>query len=311
MSTQKTAALLIVAALLGGAAWYYTGPYQKSVAHEQSARTNEGILEGFNAERLTKVVVVTADGETHTLVKNNAMWYAQPGMWPTETIITGALEEKLGEMAKKPLTVASVNPKYKSQFEVDAANGMQVTLFEGDTRAAEFIVGKVSSDYSGTYISREGDDKTYITPVTLVRAFDVESWRDRTVTNINDKAIDTVVLDYAGQQPVTLTTKEDTSGEIYWRMSAPGKLRLNAGKVAEWLPKLAKLEARDIPPQDVELVRQLTLTIKGQGIDEQLVIGQKDPETGWWYIKQESTGRVFLITDEDKRELFKQVKDLQ
>lgn len=310
MSTRKTLILIAILAILGAITWYYTGPYQDGITKEQSARVEGGMFDNLALDRLTKVEVTTAEGITHTLVKNNNQWFGQPGNWPTETIIVDALEEKIGEMTEKPLTVASVNPANKPRFEVDE-KGMQVKLYQGDSLAADFIVGKVSADYSGTYVSRADDDTTYITPVTLVRAFDVESWRDRTVTGLNDKAIDTVTLDYAGQAPVVLTTKEDTTGEIYWRMDQPAKLRLDATKVAEWLTKIAALEASGIPAQDAPLVRQLTVKISGQGISENLVIGGQDPATKSWYVKKESTGQLFLIADESKKELFKQVKDLQ
>jgi hypothetical protein len=222
------------------------------------------------------------------------------------------LEEKMKTIISSDFEVASLNSSNKINFQT-GDNGLKVKLFQNETEVGNFIVGKVTSDYRGTYISRENDDKTYKVKETLARAFDVESWRDLTITNISGTA-DTVVLKYPSQE-IELTNIPDSRGEVYWRSIRPYAARLNKEKIEALITAAVALEASAIPEQDSSAAGfsspSLQIQLKGQGFDETLIIGNKNPGTNEYFIKKSNDDKIYLITKETRDELAKQIVDLR
>ncbi|MEK7067841.1 MAG: DUF4340 domain-containing protein [Patescibacteria group bacterium] len=315
---KKNLTLIIILIVLVIGAYLYTGSYQNWQAKKQTADSANWLV-AVDMSLVDRIETQDKDGKTYVIKKENNLWLTEPDNWPTEKIIMDALEEKLAELTKANLEVVSFNKDNKSNFEI-GDNGLRVKLFQNDAEAGSFIMGKIASDYSSTYIGREGDDRTYRAPITFVRAFDTESWRDRTIFNLSSSGIDVITWRYQGQT-IVINNLPDKRGEIYWHASST-LLRLNKEKVDGFLNSVTKLEASDVPEQTTagtgldKPALQLRLQGQapqdmptGQGIDETLIIGNKNQTTSEYWLQKKSSGQIFLITEMDEKILAKNIKD--
>ncbi len=318
MFNKKNYILLIVLLVLITGAYLYVGPYQN---RKKSKEGKNNFLSGIDINKINKVEVITADEEAHVIVKKGDSWKYADDDWPTEKILMDAMMEKLSNTVDMQWGVASINPEKKSSFDVatpkedSASRGMRVKLYQNQQELAEFIIGRISSSYNSTYFSRPGDDKTYLVKETFIRAFDTESWRDRTIFNLNQEVINTVILKYPKQR-VEITDIPDSRGEVYWRAVNPYTARLDKEKVEEFLGALAKLEASSIPKQTEQGTGldnpSLQMQIKGEGIDEIIIIGSTEGEENKeYFLKKFSDNRIFLISNNVKEKVFKQLSDLK
>jgi len=311
MFNKKNLILIIILAALALGAYLYTGQYQRWQTKKQTA-DSANWLAAVDVNLVNKIEVADADGKTYALKKDNNVWLTEPDNWPTEKIIMDALEEKLANLIKADLEIASFNPDNKDSFET-GESGLRVKLSQDNKAVGEFILGKVASDYGSTYLGREGDERTYRAPITFVRAFDVESWRDRTILNLSTSGIDAVTWQYQAQT-IAINNLPDKRGETYWHASST-LLRLSKEKVEGFLNSVTKLEASDIPEQNIAGAGldkpTLGLRLMGQGIDETLILGSKKEQTSEYFVQKQSSGQIFLIGEEQKKELEKRMQDLQ
>jgi hypothetical protein len=309
MFNKKNLTLIIILIVLAGGAYLYTGPYKNWQNNKQTSDSRNW-LSAVNMSLVDKITATDKDGKTHILTKINSEWKAEPNNWPTEKIITDALDEKLLNLTKDELEIASFNKDNKDKFDL-GANGLKIKLFQGGKEIGNFIIGKIGSDYASTYIGRDGDDRSYRAHDTFVRAFDVESWRDNTILNLETSAINAVRWQYPTNN-FEITNQPDKRGETYWHASST-LLRLNKEKVEAFLNSVVKLEASDVPEQNITgsgLDKPiLQLRLSGQEINETLILGNK--KNSEYYLQKQSTGQIFLITEQNKKEMEKQLKDLQ
>ena len=309
MLNKKNYILFFILIVLIGAAYLYAGPFKKWQEEKKQAGYRN-FLSHINMDLVTKVEVTDADEKKHIIDKVNGSWSVEPYQWPAEQIIMDALEEKMKAIISDDFEVASLNPNNKINFQT-GDNGMKVKLFQNETEVGNFIIGKVTSDYQGTYISRENDDKTYKVRETLVRAFDVESWRDLTITDIS-ATVDTVILKYPTQE-IELTNLPDSRGEVYWRSIRPYLVRLDKEKINALINAVKALEASAIPEQDASLAGfdnpALQIQLKGEGVDETVLIGKKN-NTNEYFVKKLNDNKIYLIAKENRDELAKQIIDL-
>ena len=306
---KKNTILIIILAVLALAAYLYVGPYKNWQGKRQTADARNW-LTAINISLVDKITATDKDGKTHTLTKINNEWKTEPNNWPTEKIITDALDEKLTDLTKDELEIASFNKDNQAKFDL-TNNGLRVKLFQGDKEVGGFIIGKIGSDYASTYIGRDNDDRSYRAHDTYVRAFDVESWRDNTILNLETSAISAIEWQNAAGK-LEITNQPDKRGETYWHASST-TTKLNKEKVETFLNSVVKLEASDVPEQTIagtDLDKPAAqLSLSGQGIKETLILGgKKDSE---YYLQKQSTGQIFLITEQTKKELEKQIKDFQ
>lgn len=311
MFTKKNLILIIILAILAGGGYLYAGPYQTWQAKKKSA-DSANWLATVDMSLVNRIEVTDKDGKTHAVKKENNLWRTEPDNWPTEKIITDALEEKLTNLTKANLEIASFNKENKNSFET-GGNGLRVKLFQNDAETGNFIMGKIASDYGSTYIGRDNDERTYRAPITFVRAFDVESWRDRTILNLSTAGIDAIMWQYPAQT-VEINNLPDRRGEVYWHASST-LLRLSKEKIEVFLNSVTKLEASGIPEQTAAGTGldkpALELRLSGQGIDETLLVGGKDSKSGEYWLQKQNSGQIFLIGEEQKKELEKKIKDFQ
>lgn len=297
--------------MLALGAYLYTGPYQNWQTKKQIADARNW-LTAVDMDLVDKIEATDKDGKIFALKKINNEWKTEPNNWPTEKIITNSLDEKLEKLIKDELEVVSYNKDNKEKFDL-GKNSLRVKLWQGEKEAGNFIIGKIASDYASTYIGRDNDDRTYRAHDTFVRAFDAESWRDNTILDLTAGDIDAVSWQYPAQI-IEITNKPDKRGETYWHASSTLAI-LNKEKVEAFLNGITKLEASDIPEQNIAGTGldkpTMQLRLAGQGIEETLLVGNKDSKTSEYFVQKKSTSQIFLITEEKKKELEKQLKDFR
>jgi len=290
-------------------AWLYSVPYQKMRQGD-----NPNFLTDINIEKIAKIKATSAEGTTATLYKKSNIWVTDPSNWPTETIIIDALIDKLKKTTEANFTVASVNNDKKDSFQV-GDKGLAVKLYNAeDEEEANFTIGRISNDYRSTYISRSGDAQTYEVTETFVRAFDMDSWQDKTIFEFEVENIEHVILTYPNEV-IKMTHVPDSRGEVFWRTTEPYEVRLNKDKVFILTKALANLEAVNVPEQDREVAGlntpTLTIHFYGLGIDETLVIGKKNTGTKEYFVLKQKTDQIFLMLDDKYKEIVKRIKDLR
>ncbi len=95
---------------------------------------------------------------------------------------------------------------------------------------------------------------------------------------------------------------------------SPYTVRLKKEKIEEFLNKAVKLEAISIPNQMAENTgldeSALIVEIKGSGVSEKLTIGNKTAKDEY-YIKNEKTGRIYLISNDNRAIFSKQIRNFQ
>jgi len=296
--------------ILVGVTYLYVGPIQKWKEDKQNARSRN-FLSHIDMELVDQVEVVDQDKVMYIIKKEAGQWWVEPNKWPTEKILMDALEEKMKIIIASDFGITSVNLNNKTRFQT-GDNGLKVKLFQDETEVGDFIIGKIANNYQSTYISRENDDKTYSVKETLVRAFDVSSWEDRTITDLGEA--DTVILKYPNQE-IEITNTPDSRGEVYWRSIRPYLARLNKEKTETLINTARKLEASSIPAQNMEITGLdkpvLQIQLKGEGMDETLVLGNKNPATNEYFVKKLNDNKIYLITKEKRDELVKQIANLR
>jgi len=311
MFTKKNYLLFIILLILSLGAWAYTVPYQKWQA-EKKINDSGNFLSDVNMDLVDKIEVSRGDLDKNFIKKNNGVWLYGESALPTEKIIMDSMEEKLRNIATSEFVKVSINPDKKTNFGINQLS-LQVKMYQGDVEMADFFIGNLTGDYQSTYISRNNDDNTYSVADTLVQSFDYASWPDKTITDSAIEGVDVINLNYPNYV-ISLTNKPAATGEIYWRSEKPYALRLNKEKVEEFLNKALKLEATSMPPQagdDYGLENPvLVVEISGADVNEKLIFGGQN-KNNEYYIKQEKTGHVYLVTKENKEAIFKQIKDFQ
>jgi len=311
MFTKKNYTLFIILAILTTGAWIYSVPYQKWQAEQKNADVQNPVGD-VNMSLVDKIEITDKNKVAHFVKKENDIWLYGEEKWPAEKILIDNLEKTISNIISSEPEKVSINPQKKSNFGI-TDKSIVLKLFQGDVMMADFIIGNTSSDYTSTYISKENDDNTYSVPEVLIGITDYTNWPDKTITNLQTESIDTITLAYPFQN-IILTDKPAVSGEVYWRSEKPYVVRLSKDKIEAFLLKAGKLEAVALSPQTETGTGldkpALSLSLSGEGVNEKIIIGGTDA-IGQYYLKQETTGRIFLITKANKDELFKQIKDFQ
>jgi len=311
MLAKKNLTLIIILVILGLTAYLYAGPYQAWRRQKQTA-DQKNWLSAVDVSQLDKVEAIDAQGNSHIIQKQSDAWLVSPDNWPAEQTISGALMEKLTDLVKAELEVASINKENQQKFGLGGGS-IKVKLYISGQAVGDFIIGNIASDYNSTYIGRENDERTYRAPTTFVRAFDFDSWKDRTILNITAANVQEVIWQYP-VYALAINNYPEKSGEVYWHASSTRE-RLNKDKVGAFLNSIAKLEASDIPDQiaaDTGLEKpELTLKFSGNGIDETLLLGGRNDQGSEYYLRKKSTGQIFLITAADKKNLAKNISELK
>lgn len=283
--------LLIILILLVLASWGYQGPYQKW-QHQRNLPYNFMQLKG----EINKIEIEGAKGKV-TLDKEGELWRVkgQEGKFYASPVQMKPISETLNNLGDIELEVASNNPDKQADFLVAGPEALKIVL-KSDKAEAKFNVGKATQNFSGSYVSRDKDTKTYrLKSVNLRQLLEREEWRDYSLFNLDLKKVESLRLQYPDHE-TKMSLRDDQ-----W-VKDDGKVKYDKEQVEKIATTLVGLMAVEIPKQDFKptgLAKPaMIIQFKGEGFDETLMLGAKGPQNTY-YAKRGNSDNIYLISNAD------------
>ena len=236
------------------------------------------------------------------------------GFYVKESIMESALSGLKDAVAAK-MDIVGENKDNKNKFRTDDS-GTKVVLTGADGTMAEFTVGDMTGDYSGTYVSPLNSDTTYSVKAGLSGSFTRADWYDKTIFAADKEKIDKIRFQYPNRE-FTLekasSTNEVANGR--WNGVSPYKFSVNQDKAAKILDIMSGLNAAEIPAQTFENTglekNNIIVEATGEGINNIIMIGDVVPDKNMYYAKRGDSDNIYLITKEQRDELEKQIWQLR
>ncbi|MFO7768352.1 MAG: DUF4340 domain-containing protein [bacterium] len=190
-------------------------------------------------------------GNDVTLVRRGGRWMlAEPASYPANEASVEDLLERAADL--QVVNLVSSNPENHDLYEVGPDTGSLVRLLggeEGDERLLAFYVGKLTSDFSHTYVRRFGSDDVYTAGGLLQGTFDktASAWRDKTIFSAEPASVQRVELTSPGLSWTLL--RQDVPGALEsaaWTLRMDGEaVAADSTRAASLVRSLATLKAAD------------------------------------------------------------------
>lgn len=209
--------------------------------------------------------------------------------------------------------VISRNSEKRKTFQVDDA-GTWVKLFkEGKDPVISFVVGKISPDFSHTYV-RKSDSNEVIRVKGLIKdTFErpVNQWRDKTIFEFDQEKPTRLELEYPEKKKLIQMEKKDGK----WLFPGQKEVKVKEETVKEVLKNMASLKADDFSDKlekDTGLNKPIFIVKAFLPYDKKeiLLVGKND-EKGNYYVKKETSETTFLLTEEKAKALMKKEEDFK
>ncbi len=196
---------------------------------------------------------MSGKGNTVVLNKEGDRWIVtDPVRYPADRSSVESLLEKVDELAVT--NVVASNPANHDVYEVGPETGVLVRLMGGrnnDRRLLTFYVGKLTSDFSHTYVREFGNDDVQTATGLLQGYFNktVGAWRDRTILAL---PVEEVVRVGVASEPAnwTLARRGVIPGapDAAWVMDVDGEIvAADSSRCAAIARSAATLRASDFP----------------------------------------------------------------
>lgn len=311
--SKKNLNLAAVLAVLVAVAYLYQGPVGDWL---EERRQPANFLADINTADVTRVEAAGENG-TITLVRVDDGWKIEGTKdFYLKDRVVQTMETALSDAKQSELEVVSTNPDKKSEFETDEGSGTLVKLYESGNQTAEFTVGKLASDFTSSYVSQPGLDKTYKTAASLSQAFANTEWYDKTIFDSGTGKISQVRFQYPESE--FTVEKEGEGDEATWVGTEPYRFRVDDEIVEEAVGVMTALSAADIPEQTFAGTglekHSIIVQATGEGLDNTLMVGDaQDPEAEepLYYAKKGSSDNIYLITEEQKEILDKSIREMR
>lgn len=154
--------LLLVAAVIG---------MKIHQEKKQAVPTAANFYEDLDMDHITKIEIIKA-GKLLNLIKENDKWIESiADQDPQEA--DKELVDSLLSVTKEIKIKEEITDKYDKQelFQV-TADTLEVMLFQGEEKIADFFIGKTTPDFNGNYIRKEGENNIYATTKRISSYFD-------------------------------------------------------------------------------------------------------------------------------------------
>lgn len=212
------------------------------------------------------------------------------------------------ELLAAKLDLISENKDKKKDFEVDD-NGIKVSLKKGDNVVTDFVIGKMTSDYAGVFLSKNDLDRIYSVKIMALNfAFSEDNIYDKAIFKIAADKVSKIRFQYPGQEFI-IEKKSDQ-----WTITKPKPSAINRAKVDSVVNLLADLTAAEIPAQTFEGTglekHEIIVQVTGDGIDDTIIVGGKN-DKGLYYAKTGNSDNIYLISKENRDALNKKMQDLK
>ena len=302
---MKNIKLLVILIVLAGGAYLLTGPVRD---WNDKRRVPKNFLAAMDINRVERIEIARNE-KIVKLVKEGERWKVEgEGKFFADPEVINELETEFRKAQSARLEIASANKDKKSDFDLDKEFGTEVRFYQGGNESGSFIVGKMTGDYSGVYIGKEGDDNTYAISVRLSAAFLPYEWRDRTLLAFDKDKIAKIRFHYPDREFIL----EKKDGK--WKGVSPISFDVKEEKIDSILTALADLQAEAIPPQKfsgTDLEKNLIIVeFSGDGVKGAIMIG-KDNGQSQYFAKRADSDNIYLISKSDRDAFNKKTEDFK
>lgn len=269
-------------------------------------KSEGGLFVPVNIDEIGKIEVIS-EGKTHEFVKMDGQWAVlSAGNAKADQKAVSDMLNCIKEMSKEE--VVSENPDKKSSFEVDEASGIEIRLYKGDEKLADFFVGKAGADFDSTYVRAASEDNVYTTKKYIRIYFDKSDFRDLAIFNFDKEKAVEISIEQTGKDPVILQKKDGA-----WKAEWYDKFEMDEDKVNNLLGSLAKLSAKDIimdknaAAAGIDNPKSKVIVKFEDGSSETLNIGSKDSDA--YFVKRSAADTIFALSESKVKEILKEKDD--
>ena len=265
----------------------------------------------FDKIKFEEIVKINLEksGEKITLERQGDKWKIADTkdfyVRDTDEIFVTYVEEAI----KADFDLASNNKEKKSEFETDES-GTRVSFENSEEILIDFMVGKMTSDFAGSYVSLPDSDETYRVGANLGYAFnkEVNSWYDTMIFAGGPENANKVRFQYPNSEFSIEVVEEE------WKGILPYSFRVDEEKVTNILEIMTSLNAAAIPAQTFDGTglenHSIIIEVSGDGVQNVLMVGAEN-EDGNFFAKKGSSDNIYLISLEQKESLETSIRGLR
>ncbi|HPB30674.1 MAG TPA: DUF4340 domain-containing protein [Candidatus Sumerlaeota bacterium] len=266
------------------------------------------VFEKVSDETCARVDISRMDGlSTATIQKLDSVWYANPERRYTASVQN--VERVFSTLAgAKSGEVISRNPENHARFQVDKMTGLRVRFYDKSGGLLEDVyVGKSGQNYMAptSYVRREGEDQVLQVPGMLSHIFQTgeDSWRERTIFDIDPENIAAFFIREPGKPPVHLARLSGGG----WTCLAPEPSEVRSDVGTRLLNTFSRMRVgaflKDYPQKpfaEYGLGENdawvITASLKDYSTTPTLYLGNESGENpGQYYVRAEGSNDVHLI----------------
>jgi hypothetical protein len=301
---KKNLILFGVLVLLLIATYIYQGPYNDWRENKEEGN----ILAGATVEEVDKMEIRKNATTTISLAKDEKGWkLADSKEFYVQESVNKELNDALRGLKKSEAEEISSKADRKEEFGT-GDSGVRLTLYSGDEKVEELIVGDRGVSFESSYISFPGKQETYSIESGIAGLTSKEQWGDPIIFDADKESINKVRLQYPDNE---FTIEKQEEG---WRGTSPYEFNVSEEKMDKVLNVMTNLVASDIPEQDFEgtgLEKHLIIAeASGDKIDNTLMVGEANDD-GLYYAKKAKSDNIYLITEEQRNVLKTTIEDLR
>ncbi len=302
--SKKNLILAGILVVLVAFSYVYNGPLQNS-KKEKEGKYN--FLTSLNINEVNLIEIKNGDNVTELeLVENKWRVKGTKDFW-----VNDDLKGKIKELSEVQFELISTNSSKKENFKTDE-NGIVLKLKNNEELLSELVVGKLADDFISTYISKNNLNETYSAKVAgLNSIFSKSDWRDKTIFASITEDARKIRIQYPDKQYVIEKTED------IWSGIEPYNFKVDEEKIIEIIDLMTNFTATSIPKQTFEGTglekNSLIVQITGEnGLDNTIMIGGgNSAENELFYAKKASSDNIYLISQEQKEGLEKNITTLQ
>ncbi len=231
-------------------------------------------------------------------VKQNQEWYLQePINYKADQSVVGSLIEQIG--SARATAIISSNPEKQSLFQVDSM-GTKVILSSMGNELANFIIGKMGTTYTETYIRHSSSNEVVLVDayLTAITTRQLKDWRDRTIVKVPRELIQEIKYQY-GDTTSVLSLKDSV-----WH--------IDQAKADEWTVRSIVTSLSDLKGDDV-IDEELSKPPKVQAMvtynNIQLWFAKRNDKDAY-YVKSSGKENWFELSSWQTNRILKRKKEL-
>ncbi len=270
--------LLVVAAALGGYLYY------DSKHGSTDQKKQEKVFPDLQADKIDKVTVKSAKGETTTVQKQGGSWHV------TQPVATGADDSELSGITSNLASmdvqrVIDEKPGDVKKYGLDPAR-IEVT-FTSAGKNRRILFGQKTPSGSDMYAKLPDTPRVFLVPSYLDTTFNKETFdlRDKTILKIDRDKADRLEIQTADH-----TTKLVKQGSD-WKIAAPVEARADSSAIDGIVGRLNSTPMKAVTTPDADAA-----ALKEYGLDKPEVtvhVGAGSSEAGLAIGKPAAEGTVY------------------